>query len=179
MQNALAVYTSKPSLNGRKLADVAQEHGIQIRFMALGGYIPGDPAAIQKKALAAVNGGALLLVGAFEGDAATLAEFDQLVALGDRTPIAALLNGGRLPWCELYTKRFNYEQMVAKAPKDKAKIDGSVPKGQLPALKASKTRYILYNQSRRKNCGQLMKQLAELLAKATEGIAADYERPSR
>lgn len=102
-QNALAVYTSKPTLNGRKLADLAREHGIQVR----------------------------------------------------------------------------YEQQVAEIREDKAKIDGSVPKGQLPALKASKTRYILYNQSRRKNGGQLMTRLAELLAKATDGIVADYERPSR
>jgi hypothetical protein len=54
-----------------------------------------------------------------------------------------------------------------------------VPKGQLPTLKASKTRYILYNQSRRKNGKQLMTRLAELLAKGTGGIVADYERPSR
>ena len=49
MKNTLAVYTSKSSLNGRKLADLAQDHGIHLRYMAMGGYIPSNPAEIQKK----------------------------------------------------------------------------------------------------------------------------------
>jgi hypothetical protein len=179
MQNALAVYTRKPSLNGRQLAEIAREHDIQLRFMALGGYIHSDPAEVQDKALASGSRGALLLIGAFESDSEMLAQFDRLIVLGDREPIATMLNSGKLPWCELYVGRFNYEKLVKRKPKDKPKIDGSVSKSQLTSLKASKTRYIIYNQSRRKNGGQLMTWLAETLATATGGIIADYQRPSR
>ena len=112
MKNALAVYTSKSALNGRKLANLVQDRGIQVRFMAMGGYILSNPAEIQKKALTTVYGGSLLIVGAFESDTETLAQFDTLVALGDRSPIATMLNGGKLPWCELYTSRFNYEKTI-------------------------------------------------------------------
>lgn len=179
MKNAFAVYSSKSSLNGRGLANLVQARGIQLRFMAMGGYIPSDSAEIQRKALATVNGGALLIVGAFESDTEALAEFDTFVGLGDRPAIATVLNGGKLPLCEFYTSRFNYEKTIKAKPKDKPKIDGSVPKDQLPVLKAAKTRYIIYNQSRKKNGGQLMTRLAEALAAETDGVVADYQRPSR
>lgn len=179
MQNALAVYTSKSSLNGRDLANLVLGCGIQLRFLAMGGYIPDDPAEIQKKALTAVYGGTLLIVGGFDSDAEALAEFDSFVALGDRSPIATMLNVGKLPWCELSTSRFNYEKTIKAKPRDKPKIDGSVPQEQLPVLKAAKTRYIVYNQSRKKNGGQLMTRLAEALATETDGVVADYQRPSR
>lgn len=179
MKNALAVYTSKPSLNGHHLADLAQARGIQLRFMAMGGYMPSDPAEVQKKALATVNGGGLLIVGAFESDTEALAEFDIFVGLGDRAAIASMLNGGKLPWCEFYTSRFNYEKTVKVKPKDKPRIDSSVPRNQLPVLKAAKTRYIIYNQSRKKNGGQLMARLAEALAAESDGVVAEYQRPSR
>lgn len=179
MKNALAVYTPKSPLNGRKLADHAQKHGITLRFMALGGFIPGNAIEIQNKALAAVNGGALLLVGAFESDAATLAEFDELIERGNRPSIAAMLEDAKLPWCELYTGRFDYEKTIKTQPKDKHKIDGSVPPNRLLALKAAKTRYIIYNQSCKKDGGQLRTCLAEALSAETDGIVADYQRPSR
>lgn len=178
MKNALAVYTSKPSLNGGKLAKLAQDHGIHLRFMAMGGYIPSNFAEIQKKALTTVNGGALLIVGSIDDGGELIAEFDQFLAASDRRPIAEMLNGGKLPWCELYTSRFNYEQTVKTKPKDKPKIDGSVPKDQLSMIKDAKTRYIIYNQSRKKNCQHLMVDLADCLASHTGGVVANYERPT-
>lgn len=179
MKSALAVYTPKSSLNGRKLADLALACGIQLRFMAMGGYILSNSSEIHKKALASVNGGGLLIVGTKNDAAESIAEFDKLVEMGDRLPIADMLNGGKLPWCELYTSRFDYDKTVKAKPKDKPKIDGSVPKDQLSLVKGAKTRYIIYNQSRRKNCQQLMTKLADCLASHTDGVVADYERPSR
>jgi hypothetical protein len=179
MKNALAVYTSKPSLSGGRLADLALADGIQLRFMALGGYLPRNAAEIQKKALSAVNGGALLIVGTIDDAGASLDEFDNLVEMGDRVPIAQMLNGGKLPWCELYTSRFDYEKAIKAKPQNKAKIDGSVPKVQLSVLKGTKTRYVIYNQSRKKNCQQLMIALADSLAKRTDGVVADYQRLTR
>ena len=179
MQNALAVYTSKRSLNGGKLIRLASEHGIPLRFMALGGYILGSTADVQGTALTTLSGGAVLLIGAFEADLDKLSEFDKLIEQGDRQPIAMMLNGGELPWCEHYSGSFDYDKTIERKPKDKSQIDGSVPKNQLPSLKCSKTRYIIYNKARRKNSGQLMARLAEILADATDGIVADYQRPSR
>lgn len=179
MKNALAVYTPKPSLNGRKLVDFALSAGIQLRLMALGGYIPSNAAEIQAKSLTTVNGGALLIVGAVDGAEDTFAEYDIFVEMGNRLPITEMLEGGKLPWCELYTSRFDYEKTVKAKPKDKPKIDGSVPKAQLSLIKSAKTRYIIYNQSRKKNCQQLMMKLADCLALQSDGIVADYERPSR
>jgi hypothetical protein len=179
MNNALAVYTPQSSLSGQKLAGVAREEGLAVRYLAGGGYIPGNADEIQKKALATVNGGALLIVGAFESDGEALARFDALIANGDRAAIAGLLNDGALPWCELYTGRFSYEKEIKKKPADKSKIDKSVARDQLAALKAARTRYIIYNQSRKKNGGQLMTRLAESLAAATGGVVADFQRPSR
>jgi hypothetical protein len=179
MKNALAVYTPGSSFSGQKLAGVAREQGIAIRSLAGGGYIPGNADEIQKKALATVNGGGLLIVGAFESDGEALARFDGLVANGDRAAIAALLKDGALSWCELYTRRFSYEKEIKRKPADKSKIDGSVARDELGAVKAARTRYIIYNQSRQKNGGQLMTHLAEVLAAATGGVVADFQRPSR
>jgi hypothetical protein len=147
--------------------------------MAMGGYIPSNLAEIQKKALTTVNGGALLVIGTIDDAGMSIAEFDKLIEMGDRLPIAQMLNGGKLPWCELYTSRFNYEKTVKAKPKDKPKIDGSVPKAQLSVLKGAKTRHVIYNQSRKKNCQQLMTNLAACLASHTDGVVANYERPSR
>jgi hypothetical protein len=181
VRNALAVYTSKPSLKGGTLIELAGERGVQIRFMALGGYTlgEGDLAEIRGKALAVARRGVYLLIGAFEENAAALAEFDAAVANVDRKKVAALLNEGKLPWSELYVSRFNYEKTVKSKPADKPGIDGSVPKGDLPALKAAKTRYIIYNQARRKEGGNLMKWLAECFAGAGNGVIANYKRPAR
>ncbi|TWU60877.1 hypothetical protein Poly51_11590 [Rubripirellula tenax] len=179
MKTAVAVYTSSSSLNGRKLADLAWAAGIQLRFMALGGYIPSNADEIQKKSLSTINGGAMLVVGAFDDAGESMAEFDSLVEIGDRLPIAEMLNGVKLPWCELYTSRFDYEKTVRAKPKDQPKIDGSVPKAHLSSVKAAKTRYIIYNQSRKKNCQQLMTRLADCIASHTNGVVADYQRTSR
>lgn len=178
MKNALAVYTSRSSLNGRKLADIAWEHGITLRFLAMGGYLPGNPDENQKKPLASVNGGALLLVGAIESDATSLAQLDEWIAQGDRAAIATLLKDGSLPWCELYTGRFNYQKATTNKPADKTKIDGSVAETELAAVESAKTRYIIFNQSRKKNGEQLMIRLAECLAHATDGVVANYQKPS-
>jgi hypothetical protein len=179
MKNALAVYTSKSSLNGRKLMDLALTAGIQLRLMALGGYIPSNSAEIANQALTTVNGGALLIVGAIDDTGESIAEFDKLVEIGDSLPIAQMLNGGKLPWCELYTSRFDYETTVRTKPKDKPKIDDSVPKTQLSVLKGAKTQYIIYNQSRKKNCQQLMINLADSIATHTNGVVADYQRSTQ
>ncbi|MCA8986549.1 MAG: hypothetical protein KDA78_02850 [Planctomycetaceae bacterium] len=108
-----------------------------------------------------------------------MAEFDRLVEKGDRIPLAEMLNGGKLPWCELYTARIDYEKTVKVCPRDKPGIDGSVPKSQLSVLKNACTRYIIYNQSLKKNGQQLMTRLADALAGHTEGIVADYQQPVR
>ena len=142
MKAALAVYTRRPSLNGRKLVEIAREHGITIRFLAMGGYTPKNLDEIQKKALATVNGGALLIVGAFESDATTLVRFDDLIATGDRAAITTILKDAELPWCELYTGVFNYEKAIKTKPTNKAKIDGSIAKDELTAVKTAKSRYI-------------------------------------
>ena len=179
MKNALAVYTSTSSLNGRKLAAIAGEYGIVVRFLALGGYLPGNADEIQNTALANVNGGALLLIGAFESDASALVRFDELIGMGDRAAIATMLQDAVLPWCELYTSRFSYEKAIQSNPAVKAKIDGSVAKSQRDALKTARTRYVIYNQSRKKNGQELMVRLAESLASAVDGVVANYQKPSR
>jgi len=179
MKNAFAVYSSKPALKGKKLTEVAEADGLQIRFLAMGGYIPSNPEETLNKSLAATKGGGHLIVGAWEEDQAVLAEFDEHIQNNDRLPIAEILSGGTLPFCELYTSRFNYEKEIKSFPKAKAGIDGSVAKQELPALKSSKTRYIIYNQSRTRNGTKLMRQLTDLIASATAGLVADYQRPRR
>lgn len=178
MKNALAVYTPGLPLSGQKLARIARDQGITVRYLAMGGY-PGNADEIQKKGLATVNGGALLIVGAFESDTEALVGFDALIANGDRAAIATLLNDGVIRWCELYTGRFDYEKTVKRKPADQAKIDGSVDKVDLSSVKSARTRYMIYNQSRKKSSEQFMTRLAEVLAAATGGVIADYQRPSR
>ncbi|QDT54402.1 hypothetical protein Pan44_24350 [Caulifigura coniformis] len=177
MKNTIAVYSSKPAVKGADFIEKAREVGVELRFLALGGFIPHDPEL--GKRLHEVRGGASLLVGAFETDASILAEFDKLVADGERESVVTLLNAGQLPWCELYVGKFDYEATVKKKPKDKAGIDESVSARDLPALKAARTRYIVDNQSRKKNGGLLVNAVAKLLATESEGVIADYLRPSR
>lgn len=178
MKNALAVYTRRPSLNGRKLAAIAREHGITVRFLAMGGYIPGNTDEIQKDALTTVNGGALLILGALESDATTLVRFDELIAKRDRAAIATMLKDAELPWCELYTGRFSYEKTIKSKPADKSRIDGSIAKDELAAVKSAKSRYIIYNQSRKENGEHLMIRLAQALATTTGGVVANYQKSS-
>ena len=179
MKNALAVYTPKSCVKGSQLVDLALGDGIQIRFMAMGGYILGDPVEVQKKSLTAVYGGAILIVGDIDGATESIAEFDKLVEFGARIPIAEILSGGKLPWCELYSSRFDYEKAVKAKPKDKPRIDGSVPAAQLSIVKSAKTRYIFYNQTRKKNSQQFMITLVDCLARRADGVIADYQRPTR
>jgi len=166
-------------MTGRKLAELAERHGVALRFLALGGILPGDATGIQSQTLAKASGGALLLVGAREPELPVLAELDALAERRDQRAVAALLSAHRLPWCELYAKAFKYDKEVGAQLQNKAKIDSSVPKARLPDLKKAKTRYILYNQSRHKTGGDLMKLLAAALVEACDGLLADYQRPSR
>lgn len=176
MQNSLAVYSAKRAINGRRLADIARSVGIDLRFLALGGQISSNTDAILSKALTGVNGGGLLIVGGFEEDQENLIDFDIRLNQGDQPALARKLNGGLLPWCELYSGKFHYETACQRDAKAKAKLDGSVSKKQLPALKAAKNRYLIYNQSRQKKGSQLMKTLAPALAEAVDGIVADFQR---
>ncbi len=134
--------SSKPLLYGQKRQILSMPI-----FLA-----PRNLADIQKKALTIVNGGSLLIIGSSDDPGKSIAEFDKLVEISDRLPIAHMLNGGKLPWCELYTSRFDYEKTIKANSNDKPEIDGSVPNAQLPLLKSARTRYIIYNQSRNKNC---------------------------
>ena len=93
--------------------------------------------------------------------------------------IAKQLNAGTYAWCELYTARFDYDKTVNSRPQDQAKLEGSVPKAKLPTLKSAKTRYIIFNQARRKNGQLLMTNLADSLANLTQGIVAEHQKPSR
>lgn len=179
MKNALAVYSGARAVNGQKLFEIALDGGMQIRFLAGGGYIPSNPEEIASKALSGVNGGFLLLVGGIDAKTDGLAEFDAWVASGDRKSITAMLSEGKVPWCEFYTGTFDYEKAIARDPKEKPKLDGAVASQQLSALKKAKTRYIIYNQSRRKNGDELMQRLAAALAAATTGIVAKHSPPSR
>jgi len=176
MQNCLAVYTAKRAITGRKLAEIARSVGIDLRFMALGGQITSNTEAILGKALTDVNGGGLLIVGGFEVDQENLIDFDTRLSQGDQPALARKLNGGLLPWCELYSNKFDYEKACQRDAKAKAKLDGSVTKKQLPALKAAKHRYLIYNQSRKKKGTQLMKTLTPALAEAVDGFIADFQR---
>ncbi len=177
MQHTLAVYTSKPSLSGRKLADVAKAQGVLLRYLALDIYIPS--LDMQDAALSSVYGGARIVVGAFDSDSESLAQFDQLVGLGDRKPIVDMLSAGKLRWCELYAQRFSYDAWIKRVPQDRAKIDDSVPPHLLPIVKTSKVRYIVDNQSQSTFCRQLMTRLTDLLAEATAGVVSDHQQPSR
>ena len=176
MQNCLAVYTVKRAITGGRLAEIAQSVGIDLRFMALGGQIASNTEAIRGKALPDVNGGALLIVGGFEEDQENLIDFDTRLSQGDQPALARKLNGGLLPWCELYSNKFNYEKACLQDQTAQAKLDASVTKKQLTVLKAAKIRYLIYNQSQTTKGNQLMKTLTPALAEAVDGIVADYQR---
>ncbi len=178
MVNALAVYSNKTAVSGKQFASAAIDDGIQLRFLAMGGVIPSDPGSFQRS-LRLAGSGAALVVGAFATDHDALVEFDEFVATRNREALSKHLNGGQLPWVELLTSEFNYETHLKKFPKDKATLDSSVPPGDLPHLKASKTRYIVFNQSKSKRGGELMKRLASLLAAKSSGVIAKHSKPKR
>lgn len=178
MANALAVYSIKPAVSGKQFASTAIEDGIQLRFLAIGGVIPSDPGSFQRS-LRLAGSGAALVVGAFATDQDALVEFDEFVATRNRVSLSKHLNNGQLPWVELLTSEFKYEKHLKKFPKDLAKLDSSVPTGDLPHLRASKTRYIVFNQSKSKRGGELMKRLASLLAAKSNGVVAKHSKPKR
>ena len=164
-------------MSGGIVVDLASASGLQLRFLAMGGYLPANAGEIRSKSLATVNAGSLLVVGAFGSEADMLLAFDSLAAAGDRMGIAAMLNSFELSWVELYTQKFDYEKWTKARPKDKQSIDCSVPEERLVEVKAAKTRYLIHNQSRNKKCGVLMKALVDAIASGTGGIVADFRRP--
>ncbi len=149
MANALAVYSIKPAVSGKQIASASIDDGIQLRFLAMGGVIPSDPGSFQRS-LRLAGSGAALVVGAFAMDQDALVQFDEFVVTRNRVSLSQLLNNGQLPWVELLTSEFNYERHLKRFPKDKAKLNASVLLGDLPRLTVSKTRYIVFNQSKSK-----------------------------
>ena len=121
--------------------------------------------------------GAVLLVGAFETDHDELVEFDMFVATRDQPSLAKQLNSQRLPWIELLTSEFDYEMHLTKFPKNKTTLEGCVPPDDLPHIKMSKTRYIVFNQSKSKRGRELMNRLAILLAAKSNGVVAKHSKP--
>ena len=178
MANALAVYSIKPAVSGKQFATAAIDDGFQLRFLAMGGLIPSDPRSFQRS-LRLAGSGAVLVVGAFATDHDALVEFDEFVATRNRVSLSRHLNNGQLPWVELLTSEFKYETHLKKFPKDKATLDSSVPPDDLPHLRASKTRYIVFNQSKSKHGGELMKRLASLLAAKSNGVVAKHSKMKR
>ena len=178
MTNALAVYSLKPAVSGKQFAIAAVDDGIQLRFLAMGGVIPSDPRSFQRS-LRLAGSGAVLVVGAFATDHDVLVKYDEFVATRDRVSLAKHLNDAQLPWVELLTSEFRYETHLRTFPKDKATLDRSVPPNDLPHLRASKIRYIVFNQSKSKTGRELMKRLASLLAAKSNGVVAKHSKPKR
>ena len=178
LRNALAVYSRKAAITGKRFATSAIGDGIQLRFLALGGLIPSDHGSFQKS-LRLAGSGAALVVGAFDLDHDALVELDQFIETRNRVLLSRHLNSGRLPWVELLTSAFTYETHLKRFPKDKTILESSVPSADLPHLKASKTRYIVFNQSKSKRGQELMKRIASLLAVESNGIVAKHSKPRR
>jgi len=183
MKNAIAVYAPSGLINGSKFVKIAGDAGIEVRFLALGGYIPGDPAEILKKPVASTHGGALLLTGSLEPGDEALATLDRCVSAGDREAIVEMLRGDKLAWCEFYARRFDYDKAVK--PRNKIKgVRQSSPERSLetlniPQLNSSKSLYIFHNYARRNTGHQFIARLSEALAAATKGVTVEHQRPGR
>lgn len=177
MKNAQAVYTSKRSITAGKLSDIAAGAGLTLRYLQLGGYaFSRYHDKVPKKGLTNPLNKSLLVVGAREGDRETLERFDGYLADRDNRQMQEMLNAFQLPWVELYSSRFCYDKEVAGDEKHEAKMIAKVPAEKLKDVKAAKTRYIIYNQSRRKVCGGFMSELAAALAEHVGGVVVEHVR---
>ena len=181
MKNAISVYSGKGPIKGKRLVELAESQGVRIRYLGLGGHIPSEGETLLTQSMAAASGfgGGRLVAGWLEPDGEQIGEYDRLVAARDQTGVAGLLNGGEIAWCELYVSKFDYEKTVAGSPKDKAAVDGSVDAKDLPTVRSARTRYIFYNQSRRKQGQRLAECLAKITAEATDGVLANDQRSKR
>jgi hypothetical protein len=131
---------------------------------------------VPKKGLTNPLNCSLLVVGVGHCGDKMREQFDGYVAVRDNQQIQKTLNGYQLPWFELYSSRFRYEKDVVRKPKRESQmIDKYSPK-QLKAVKAAKTRYIFYNPSRRKMCGEFMTELATVLAAHVRGVLVEHIR---
>lgn len=177
MSKSLAVYSDKPIVTWGKLASLALESGLSLRYLYLGGSLPHDLEQLLSNKSSSSE--AVLTVGADTEHTEALAEYDRLFARRDQKSIAAMLNGGKLPWCELYNSKFNYVQHLKIFPKDKASLDQLVPESAQPALQAAKRRYIVHNYAGTKENAALMKALAGILQHASQGILVKHKAPKR
>lgn len=177
MTNAKAVYSSKRSVTAGKLASLASECGMSLRYLQLGGYTFSRYAnEVPNKGLTDSLNKALLVVGATTDDSDVLSELDEAIATRDHQWIGDLLNSFQLPWIELYSSPFDYHETMASNPKLEQSISASLQGHELIRVIDARTRHIIYNQSRRKICGHFMKQLSMILAKHVDGIVVTHKR---
>lgn len=176
MSKAKAVYTDKRAITAGKLAALAKEAGIELRYLQLGGYTFFRYAdQVPKKGLTSPLNKNLLVVGARDGESNALAELDAAISIRDHQRIGNLLNSFVLPWVELYSSRFDYKKDVAANPARAEKRFSSLQPQQLQRIEKATVRYIAYNQSGQKTCGDLMKQLAAVLESHVDGIAVAHK----
>ena len=172
--NLQAVYAPGEIVTSEKLAQIANQAGQSVRFLAFGviaisEWFHGADAPCKT----------CLLCGWPEPAADVTREFDAAGHSGDRNRLESLLKNGQVCWAELYVNAFDYKTEIQRKPRDQARIDGSVPPEHLPALTAAKTRYIFHNMSRRKTSQVFMHAVLKALAQAEKGVVANYARPSR
>ena len=172
--NLQAVYTPGGIVTSEKLAQIATQAGQSVRFLALGAiaiskWFQGTDAPCKTG----------LLCGWPEPANDVTREFDATGLVANRDRLGQFLKEGKICWIELYVNQYDYASHIQRKPRDQERIDGSVPRENLQALRAAKTRYIFHNQSRRKPSQVFMHAILKALAQAENGVVANYARPSR
>ena len=175
MKNARAVYSAKRSITAGSLCSIAGGIGLHLRYLQLGGYVSFRyQDQIPKKGLTNPLNRSLLVVGAHEGESDALEELDTHMSSRNNHAIHKMLNAFALPWIEMYSSTFNYEKDISRTSKLEAKMVAAIPSKTLKHIKSAKTRYLLYNQSRRKISGDFMKELAAALSDHVDGVVIEH-----
>jgi hypothetical protein len=98
------------------------------------------------------------------------AAVDRAIDTRDKDALDELGRAGRLAWCGLSVKPFDYEAFWSKYAGEREEYEESVDPDELASIRAARTRYSLRSAVRPVQNARLVETLSAMLAEATGGV---------
>ena len=157
------IYSSQPPLTVGSLAAAAEADRLGIRFL-------GAEAEMLDQQPAGPLAGHCIVIAWAVPNAGTTAAVDAALRARNKEAIDDLGHQGKLAWCELSCRPFDYGRFWAKYPNEQAEYEQSVEPKKLAAIRAAVTRYHLRSGLRPPHCAKLVGTLCGIINGSCDGV---------
>jgi hypothetical protein len=162
------IYSPEPPITAAELTAAAGRMGIRVRMFDA--ELIDHDGAMREPAAEEPLRDHVVIVGWPSSAEETTRELEEAIPKGDKFTVDRLGREGKLGWCELTPRAFDYERLWGRLPEERPEYEASVAAEDLGKIKAARTRYALRSSFRGQNA-QLLGAMVRVLKEATRGVS--------